>query len=552
MEENGTWVTIRGRHVFIKKGQTLSQAITEYEMSKNADISKQQKYDTLKTNLTRSEKDALNDAYWKYQQDKDKLREELQTKKDKATTTYEEQKTKDNSSSFLDMYKEEADIDVDKMMEYIQLKEELTAERKEKASKYSGKLDEVASTVVYQQENGEIASMLTTKEYKTLSKDFANTLTDAEKDIICNYVASPAYAYSSELNALTKEKLSSSNNGGITRYALNLDKNNICTEQERNAHRLKALEDYNQRCEKLGVSRLDYEEERKWQKDNNIGSLSPYQLSDIRPYTKEQYAEARETAKKLQDIEDRKSQYSYGSEEYKKLDEEHQKIQEDVDPYIRKGDGKNWSAFYYQQIANEETNIVFKDEIGNGTLSETAKQGVVYMNAKQMLDLKLTDEQLAMQPTSISKCYKGIKSSTEEFDNIFKEKGVVLDKDILVFRRGRETQDEINEGFEKLGYVSTSAFDKLPKKMPSGLAFGSESYYLLVPKGSRVLFAEEVIGYKDKTEDDIKVSRGVKRQHEIILPRNTSFSNIHYDASRGVYVLLTEQHLFGEGGTDNE
>lgn len=35
MDEEGRWVTIRGRHVFIKNGQTASEAIKEYEENKN-------------------------------------------------------------------------------------------------------------------------------------------------------------------------------------------------------------------------------------------------------------------------------------------------------------------------------------------------------------------------------------------------------------------------------------------------------------------------------------------------------------------------------------
>ena len=35
MNEEGKWVTIRGRHVFIKNGQTASEAIKEYEENKN-------------------------------------------------------------------------------------------------------------------------------------------------------------------------------------------------------------------------------------------------------------------------------------------------------------------------------------------------------------------------------------------------------------------------------------------------------------------------------------------------------------------------------------
>ena len=35
MNEEGRWVTIRGRHVFIKNGQTISEAIKEYEENKN-------------------------------------------------------------------------------------------------------------------------------------------------------------------------------------------------------------------------------------------------------------------------------------------------------------------------------------------------------------------------------------------------------------------------------------------------------------------------------------------------------------------------------------
>ena len=90
----------------------------------------------------------------------------------------------------------------------------------------------------------------------------------------------------------------------------------------------------------------------------------------------------------------------------------------------------------------------------------------------------------------------------------------------------------MEDGYTKLGYTSTSAQDTLPKKMPSGIHFGGQEQYIIIPKGSKVLFAEDIIGYDhmqrpDYVENGYKKSDdGLRRQHEVILPRGTSFKEV--------------------------
>ena len=147
--------------------------------------------------------------------------------------------------------------------------------------------------------------------------------------------------------------------------------------------------------------------------------------------------------------------------------------------------------------------------------------------------MKAKIEKLDWSQTNIEKIkqtLENIENMLNDFNELFDKKGITLDHDIIVFRRGRESSKQIDNGFTMDGIISTSAFDTLPKKMPSGNPFGDRRYYILLPSGTKILLSEQVIGrgYKDDRYED--VWRGVRKQHEILLRPGTHFKQLSTDS----------------------
>lgn len=144
-----------------------------------------------------------------------------------------------------------------------------------------------------------------------------------------------------------------------------------------------------------------------------------------------------------------------------------------------------------------------------------------------------------------------LKERLDTVDKLFKEKAFTTSEDTLVFRRGSENNDQIKEGFTKERMLSTSAYNKLPKNMPSGKPFGDKEYYIILPKGIKYLPIEMV------ATDDVAYDRGekaiFKRQHELLLEPGLKFqliqdnSEIHHGYANAhkdnkyKYVLLAKK-----------
>ena len=115
--------------------------------------------------------------------------------------------------------------------------------------------------------------------------------------------------------------------------------------------------------------------------------------------------------------------------------------------------------------------------------------------------------------------YKNSKEISKKFEKIFKTKAVELKEDTLLFRRSRESTKEIKEGITRKNiYTSTSAYDNIPKTMPSGYSFGDKEFYIIAPKGTKVLPIEKV-GVED-VADYAGEKNIFARQHEILLDKN--------------------------------
>lgn len=117
--------------------------------------------------------------------------------------------------------------------------------------------------------------------------------------------------------------------------------------------------------------------------------------------------------------------------------------------------------------------------------------------------------------------YKEGFSPDKIMDRVFKEKAVVLDKDTLLFRRASDDYLDLINGVNHEYAMSTSAYDTIPKTLPSGIKFGEKELYILAPKGTRILPIEKVAVNDPNNEETDK--RIYTRQHEVVLPKGTSY-----------------------------
>lgn len=106
------------------------------------------------------------------------------------------------------------------------------------------------------------------------------------------------------------------------------------------------------------------------------------------------------------------------------------------------------------------------------------------------------------------------KKFFKDMDNIFEKKGISLDKDIILYRKGHESLENLQNGAVRYGYTSTSAKSRINKQTPGHLVLGSNEFEIIVPAGTKFL------PIKNLVPDDVKF------QNEILLPRNLKFSLI--------------------------
>lgn len=127
----------------------------------------------------------------------------------------------------------------------------------------------------------------------------------------------------------------------------------------------------------------------------------------------------------------------------------------------------------------------------------------------------------------------------DKLDNIIKNKGYKLEKDITVTRRVANLgviKDKIQKDgkYTQGGITSTTAAKSIGKKMPSGVHMGNDVIRITIPKGTRLIStwkpieadiykkAEKYSGGKLDSEDE-KNLRMLKNQNELILPSGSTF-----------------------------
>jgi hypothetical protein len=360
---------------------------------------------------------------------------------------------------------------------------------------YKGIIKEEGTKRYFENEDGSKIEYLKPKEYDKMCEDFNNSLTDEERKRVLDYVDSPMYGASSELNSQpSKEK------PGYIKYAYNKNPDNLVTKYER-----------------------DKKDGRNSEQIEGMKKDSKYiehnqELYDLRMQENAEYKALRE---KIPDTD----KY-YSSKEYQAIRDKYDKI---IDTKAKSyGLATGRSEYYYQRNID-----YFK-------LKDTyySDDDLEYISTYQHLQ-NIRQGKTANQATDTVRRGKTAIRDQNEMDKIFNEKGIVLDKDIIVYRRSHEDSATVKNGFTKLGYTSTTAKSTLPKTMPSGMKFGETELEIIVPKGTKILPLKGVIQSRydkiqNKDIDDIKNEKWLRNQAEILLPRETKFDFVSSDGGKYV------------------
>lgn len=372
--------------------------------------------------------------------------------------------------------------------------------------------------------NGDTISQLSKKEYDKISTDFANSLTDEEIKMIDSYATSPGL--SGELNAGDQS----------TKYYFNTtDKDYFVSQNELNKQYTELYEKY-KKDGSPQYSKTSYGDENKdaieWVRKNVDPEISngrerefldQIQIrkdideqgvnsfnSTSKYYTPEEIKEAKIKYEKLDKLENEKRiEYNRNgySERYRELEKEHEKIA-----------GGNYNSYYYQEIANIDNEKVFNtikydfDKATDGDLKP--------MTYTDMLNLK---KYSGSQSSNFEIAYKQTHEYVDGMNKLFNDKAITLDKDIVLFRRGREGDLKVGDTFTMNGVTSTSAFDTLPQHMPSGFRFGESSNYIVAPAGTKMVFVEKTLGKIKQLSNDEDDYKGLRRQHEVMLQPGTEY-----------------------------
>lgn len=544
MNEEGRWVTIRGRHVFIKNGQTVSEAIKEYEENKNKTSTTYyrgltQKYDP---NYDKSKLDNPN-GYESWT-DSLELAKEYAGKNGYVYSV----EIPNNELNPDDIYDQDGErslmyyndkpvalhgVEGEEFMLYTDHEKWKDLKYKEvnDNKKYEGaKLDfdsDGKDRIVKLSDGSEI-KMLDKKDYKRISTEFADSLDEKETKRIQSYVDAPGY--SGELNdydPYDKNKRSG------TRYLYNTtDEKLFISKNELNKYYNDMRDKFNKEVGTKLNSNWPTDEEKEWAKkvlgtddDHKVRQLlegidratpKTYEKAyENQYYTKDQIDHFKEVYDKIKPLDNKLRDYEYDDPEYKKIQDQMKELNDT-------GHG----IYALETLANIDKEMVVNTKDYN--FDQLLDEGKLkYIGAKELKDLK---EYSPNQSSVFYNNKQNIENMLNNFNKLFDEKGITLDHDMIVFRRGRESSKQIDNGFTMDGIISTSAFDTLPKKMPSGNPFGDRRYYILLPSGTKILLSEQVIGrgYKDDRYED--VWRGVRKQHEILLRPGTHFKQLSTDS----------------------
>lgn len=572
-EEDGVWRTIHGRRVFIREGEDLATAMRnsgKFGKSQNSNEKEPQKSQKSYDDWDSEEKKKFRRWYRKHTEELAQKYKDSGDVRKAAQDQWAKDHNLDDTKELIHKAKEISDKIREQRQQISEstksvsdkIREQRERQREDNVEHDYSKGHWDPDTKSFVLEDGHRIEMLKKREYRELAqKQFENADEDT-KDIVNSYTISQATAGSCDLNKITPKNIAEKYR--FDAIGITTEDGLVISQREKDLMDDKMYKDWEKNYEpkvQAGASRYDLEHE--WRKawnleaqDVNPRMLSPSGYWDTLDsktgerliWTKEEVAEAKALSKELDRIEKARVEagrkYGYSSPEYEALEKEHKEVASAAtSERLRRPDR---SAYWFEKIGKYDETMVYRRDVDFDTLRKEGK--FTYLNKQEQIDLEWTDELRSKQSSEALRRIDGLKSSVKQFDDAFKNNGIVLDHDIMVYRRSYESTQEMEEGYTKLGYTSTSAQDTLPKKMPSGIHFGGQEQYIIIPKGTKVLFAEDIIGYDHMQRPDYvengykKADDGLRRQHEVILPRGTSFKQVGEVIEKG-YALRVIAHV---------
>ena len=241
-------------------------------------------------------------------------------------------------------------------------------------------------------------------------------------------------------------------------------------------------------------------------------------------------------------------------------EKEIEKLKTHISELKKEKDNLSKTLRYYEfenYIKNYEKGLYknIKDDQKMWTIDENklSKISIVKLREKQKSEPKKFDEIVGTPRLSYAmydgdepiaadtllKKYQRDFKNLDKLDNIIKDKGFVLDKDITVTRRvanAKVIENQIkNKGeYTQNGITSVTAAKSIAKKMPSGVNMGDDLLRITIPAGTKVIstynaFARDTQKFADEynngklTEDDNMNLQMIKSQNELILPSGSKF-----------------------------
>ena len=257
-----------------------------------------------------------------------------------------------------------------------------------------------------------------------------------------------------------------------------------------------------------------------------------------------------------------KESYDKLSQEYKEFRKKHEgdanykdeiiKRAEEVNSEYRKLDYSDYSNYIENYKNGVYKNLKDNDKLWTIDNNKIEKVSIVELRKEQKNNPKefyekiniprLTWSTYNSNPTTtdtLATVYGNDFKDLDKLDNIIKNKGFVLDKDITVTRRvanAKVIENQIkNKGeYTQNGITSVTAARSIAKKMPSGVNMGDDLLRITIPAGTKVIstynpFVRDVQKSADKykggnlSAEDKRNMRMIKGQNELILPSGSKF-----------------------------
>jgi len=296
-------------------------------------------------------------------------------------------------------------------------------------------------------------------------------------------------------------------------------------------------------------------------RENDLGEIIEQKNIEF-PADNSQIVTWKENREFLENKIKEKESYDKLQQEYKEFRKEHEgdanyrdeiiKRVEEVNSAYRKLDYSDYSNYIENYKNGVYKNLKDNDKLWTIDNNKIEKVSIVELRKEQKNNPKefyekiniprLTWSTYNSNPTTtdtMATVYGNDFKDLDKLDNIIKNKGFVLDKDITVTRRvanAKVIENQIkNKGeYTQNGITSVTAARSIAKKMPSGVNMGDDLLRITIPAGTKVIstynpFVRDTQKSADKYNDGILSAedkrnlRMIKGQNELILPSGSKF-----------------------------